>query len=270
MIAALLLAAATAAAPPRGLATAALAHPPASPRDLPSMSLPAPKRARKKVVLPASSHEKRARLLWTDSSARSVHAIAAGLSTADCGGGLRPGQFPALVLNADYTPLSYVPLSIWSWQDTMRAVFRDVVTVLASYDKVVSSPSVKMQLPSVIVLKQYVPHNSRSRSRPAFTRRNLYLRDGFRCRYCGQAQDKMCELTYDHVVPRSRQGATSWENVVTACKACNLRKGDRLLEHIPDMKLSRAPHQPTWHELQATARAFPPHHLHSDWIDYVL
>ena len=58
-------------------------------------------------------------------------------------------QFPALVLNADYTPLSYVPLSVWSWQDTMKAVFRDVATVLASYDKEVSSPSVKMQLPSV-------------------------------------------------------------------------------------------------------------------------
>ena len=121
------------------------------------------------------------------------------------------------MLNADYTPLSYVPLSVWSWQDSMKAVFRDVAIVLASYDKVVSSPSVKMQLPSVIVLKQYVPHSKRKRSKPAFTRRNLYLRDGFCCRYCSK-KASVDKLTYDHVVPRSKGGPTNWENVVTCCK----------------------------------------------------
>jgi len=201
-----------------------------------------------------------------------MSAIAATAGTPasdDPGARINPGQFPALVLNADYTPLSYVPLSVWSWQDTMKAIFRDVATVLSSYDKVVRSPSVEMQLPSVIVLKRYVPINKRQGSQPAFTRRNLYLRDAFCCRYCGK-RESVDKLTYDHVVPRARKGPTSWTNVVTACKKCNLRKGDKLLQNIPDMKLSKPPHHPSWYELQNNARAFPPRHLHEDWIDYVL
>ena len=59
-------------------------------------------------------------------------------------------QYPALVLNADYTPLSYVPLSLWSWQATVKAVFRDVATVIAEYDREIQSPSTSMNLPSVM------------------------------------------------------------------------------------------------------------------------
>ena len=78
-------------------------------------------------------------------------------------------RYPALVLNADYTPLSYVPLSLWSWQNTVRAVFREAVTVIAEYDVMVSSPSMSMMLPSVIVLKKYVGRNDKGT--PCFTRR---------------------------------------------------------------------------------------------------
>ena len=75
------------------------------------------------------------------------------------------------MLNADYTPLSFVPLSLWSWQDTVSAVFRDIVTVVSEYDVEVSSPSITMQLPSVIVLKKYVGRTGKGV--PCFTRRNL-------------------------------------------------------------------------------------------------
>jgi len=82
---------------------------------------------------------------------------------------------PALVLNADYRPLSYLPLSLWSWHDTIKAVFLDRVDILSQYDRMVSSPSFRIQLPSVIALKEYV---APSRN-PAFTRFNVFLRDGF-------------------------------------------------------------------------------------------
>ena len=61
---------------------------------------------------------------------------------------------PALVLNADYRPLSYYPLSLWSWQDTVKSVFLDRVIIVSNYDRVVRSPSFNMQLPSVIALKR--------------------------------------------------------------------------------------------------------------------
>ena len=88
------------------------------------------------------------------------------------------GQFyPALVLNADFRPLSYFPLSLWSWQDAVKAVFLDRVSVLSEYETEVRSPSVTMKLPSVIALKDYIP----SARRPAFTRFNVFLRDAFVC-----------------------------------------------------------------------------------------
>ena len=68
---------------------------------------------------------------------------------------------PSLVLNADFRPLSYFPLSLWSWQETIKAVFMDRVSVLSEYDRVVHSPSLEVKLPSVISLKDYVPPNRR-------------------------------------------------------------------------------------------------------------
>ncbi len=84
-----------------------------------------------------------------------------------------PDNCPALVLNADYRPLSYFPLSLWSWQDTIKAVFLDRVNILEEYDRTVHSPSFEMRLPSVVSLKSYIkPARS-----PAFTRFNVFLRD---------------------------------------------------------------------------------------------
>ena len=67
---------------------------------------------------------------------------------------------PALVLNADYRPLSYYPLSLWSWQDSIKSVYLDRVTIVNNYDRVIRSPSFSMKLPSVIALKSYVKPQS--------------------------------------------------------------------------------------------------------------
>ena len=115
---------------------------------------------------------------------------------------------PALVLNADFRPLSYFPLSLWPWQDAVKAVFLKRVTIVSEYDRTVSSPSFEMRLPSVIALKEYVPQARK----PAFTRFNVFLRDRFTCQYCGD-RFPTPELTFDHVIPRSRGGGpvgTMW------------------------------------------------------------
>ena len=84
---------------------------------------------------------------------------------------------PALVLNADYTPLSYYPLSLWPWQTAIKAIFLERVDIVETYDREVHSPSLDMQIPSVIALRQYVKPSEF----PAFTRFNLFLRDRFSC-----------------------------------------------------------------------------------------
>ena len=109
-----------------------------------------------------------------------------------------PDNCPALVLNADYRPLSYFPLSLWSWQDTIKAVFLDRVNIVAEYERTVRSVSFEMKLPSVVSLKSYV----KPTRNPAFTRFNVFLRDRFSCQYCGAKED----LTFDHLIPRSRGG----------------------------------------------------------------
>lgn len=167
---------------------------------------------------------------------------------------------PALVLNADYRPLSYYPLSLWPWQEAIKAVFLDRVTILAEYDEVVRSQRSEFRIPSVVVLKDYV----RPQKRVAFTRFNLFLRDEFCCQYCGSKG----ELTFDHVLPRSRGGVTSWDNVVAACAPCNLRKGNRLLR-TSGLTLRRPPFQPTAEDMRNSGRRFPPNYLHDSWVDYL-
>ncbi len=171
-----------------------------------------------------------------------------------------PDSLPALVLNADYRPLSYFPLSLWAWQDAVKSVFLDRVNIVSEYERVVRSPSFEMHLPSVIALKQYV----KPALYPAFTRFNVFLRDKFRCQYCGSGNN----LTFDHLVPRSLGGTTVWANVTTACAPCNSRKGGRIAERC-GMRPYRAPYRPTVHQLHEHGRAFPPNFLHQSWLDYL-
>ena len=172
-------------------------------------------------------------------------------------------QFPALVLNADFRPLSYFPLSLWSWQDAIKAVFLDRVNIVSEYDTRVHSPSMEMRLPSVIALKDYI-HLDR---RPAFTRFNVFLRDRFRCQYCGIGYSSE-DLTFDHIIPRSRGGRTTWANVVTACQDCNLQKSDCTPAECA-MHPRHPAAQPTTYQLQENGRGFPPNFLHESWRDFL-
>jgi len=138
-----------------------------------------------------------------------------------------------LVLNA-----SYEPLNVCSVRRAYVLVGKGKAEVIERYDEPLRSATNTFDRPNVIRLVQYVrvPQTVKRR----ISRRALFARDGWRCVYCGTSSVR---LTLDHVVPRSRGGDSVWENVVTACAPCNLRKGDRLLDEIR-MSLPRPPRAP--------------------------
>jgi 5-methylcytosine-specific restriction endonuclease McrA len=170
-------------------------------------------------------------------------------------------QRPALILNADYRPLSYFPLSLWPWQDAIKAVYLKRVNVAAEYEEVVRSEKLTLPLPSVIVLKNYVVP---TKAVP-FTRATLFLRDEFTCQYCGY---KGKDLTFDHVVPKSRGGKTRWDNVVAACQSCNLRKAAKTTSQA-GFKLKKAPIKPSPEVLLNKGKKFPPSDMHKSWSDFL-
>ncbi|MGI8748236.1 MAG: HNH endonuclease [Deinococcus sp.] len=139
-----------------------------------------------------------------------------------------------LVLNA-----SYEPLHVTSAKRAITLIQYGVAEVLEESLDVVRSPSTVLPIPSVIRLRRYV---RRPRLHPIpFSRRNVLRRDAFRCQYCGSHDD----LTIDHVFPRSRGGRHGWENVVTACRGCNQRKGSRTPDEA-GMPLPFAPRAPSF------------------------
>lgn len=167
--------------------------------------------------------------------------------------------YPALLLNADFRPVSLFPLSLVSWQDAVTGMVRDRVSVVAEYDRVVRSPSREVRLPSVVALRRF----RRTRTGVPFTRYNVFLRDRFTCQYCLVVHPASA-LTFDHVRPRSMGGETSWQNVVTACGLCNTRKGSSLR-----MQPATTPRVPTTRELMRARKGLPTRHLHESWLDYL-
>ncbi len=138
-----------------------------------------------------------------------------------------------LVLNA-----SYEPLNVCTVRRAHVLVYKGKAEVLEELGEPLRSASDTYPWPHVIRLLHFV-RVPRAVKRK-ISRRALFARDGHRCVYCGSAN----KLTLDHVVPRSRGGTSVWENVVTSCAPCNLRKGNRLPEEV-HMRLLVAPSAPT-------------------------
>lgn len=177
-------------------------------------------------------------------------------------------RYPSLVLNADYRPLRMMPLSIWSWQNSVKAVLSGKAVVVDLYpDLYVRAVSMDMPVPSVIALREYAPTG---KSQAAFTRRNVYLRDSYKCQYCSE-RFPTPDLSMDHVIPRSLGGKLEWENTVTSCRKCNGRKGSLLPSelHIVGMQLKSKPRRPSLFELAAEAQNFVPRSVHATWAPYL-
>src|SRR5262245_31244940 len=146
-------------------------------------------------------------------------------------------QKPVLVLNA-----SYEPINICAARRALVLVLKGVASAEEVSSQVVHSSRKSVSLPSVIRLLEYrrIPHQTR-----ALSRKNILLRDRNTCQYCGMVLSSG-ELTLDHVVPRSRGGSSTWENLVACCHPCNRKKGNHLLVEI-NMKLLKEPRPFTLH-----------------------
>jgi Restriction endonuclease len=160
-------------------------------------------------------------------------------------------SYPALVLNADYRPVRTYPLKRYSWRKSIEQFLAGRVTVVAEYDRVVRSERMEIRIPSVVALNRY-----ENLDRPApLTRLGVFTRDRFRCAICGESFPGE-QLTFDHVVPQSRGGRSTWTNLVAACLPCNQRKGDRSLAQL-GMKLVHEPYHPTLAQLNAIGATMP-------------
>jgi len=137
--------------------------------------------------------------------------------------------------------LSYEPLKIINWKKAVTLLCLGKVEVIEEYGRDIRSVSLTIKLPSVVRLLRMVKHPKKP---VKFSRQNIYARDRYRCQYCG-VRFPSEELTYDHVLPRSRGGRTEWENIVTCCVNCNRKKGGKTPEEA-GMSLIRKPIRPSW------------------------
>lgn len=141
-----------------------------------------------------------------------------------------------LLLNA-----SYEPLRIISWQRAVTLVFCGKVEIVEEYDHDIRSVSIVVKAPAVVRLLKYARIG---RKTPPLSRTNILARDNFQCQYCARDLSSR-EATLDHVMPRSRGGKTTWQNIVCCCSSCNRRKGGRTPREA-SMALLKVPVQPDW------------------------
>ena len=137
--------------------------------------------------------------------------------------------------------ISYEPIKIINWQKAITMLCLGKVEVIEEYGHNIRSVSFTIKLPSVVRLLDVVKRNQRP---VKFSRQNIYARDKYKCQYCG-IKFPSEDLTYDHVLPKSRGGKTEWTNIVTCCIECNRKKGGRTPREA-SMKLLKKPVIPTW------------------------
>jgi 5-methylcytosine-specific restriction endonuclease McrA len=148
-----------------------------------------------------------------------------------------------LILNSDYRPISYYPLSLNSMKRVLKSLLKNKLTIIEEYDDEIVVGGSTMKLPKTAILKKYIKIDQT----PKFNRYNVYLRDKFTCQFCGK-RFHYDDLTFDHIVPRCKGGKTSWLNITTACKTCNGNKGYKDVDGKRIVLLSK-PHIPSNREL---------------------
>lgn len=170
---------------------------------------------------------------------------------------LRLEHYRCLVLNADYQPTSYLPLSAVSWDEAVTNAFLDKVDVVATYPGVtVHSSKREFEIPSVVASRRFFKNTRQV----IFSKPNVWLRDEYECQYCGEGFYGS-QLTFDHVVPRSAGGGTHFENISSACHPCNRKKGsipwEQWVSPLGIKGPRRKPYAPTYHDLVEKAKKLP-------------
>lgn len=153
---------------------------------------------------------------------------------------MKKKDYRVLTLNADFQPLNLVPISTETWQNAFCLIFKGKAMALEYYDDIVKTTDKEYKIPSVIIMKEYKKMKLHAR----WSRKNVKIRDNLHCAYCRKRFSER-SLTIDHVRPSSKGGRTTWENTVAACKVCNHRKKDGVLNMIPAV----TPYRPTYFEL---------------------
>jgi len=165
-----------------------------------------------------------------------------------------------LILNADATPVSMLPLSTIGWEEAIRYLVTDKAVVLEWYDDwVVHSQKWETKVPAVMILKEF----QKKKNTVRFSKQNVFLRDGYRCVYCEEDLNRKT-ATLDHVLPSSHGGKTVWENCVTACGPCNASKGNNK-KIVPKAK----PYKPTYFQLAEKRKRMSWDHQHPSWKNYL-
>jgi 5-methylcytosine-specific restriction endonuclease McrA len=165
-----------------------------------------------------------------------------------------------LILNADAAPISMLPLSTITWEESIKYLVTDKATVLEWYDDwIVHSVSWSTRVPAVMMLREY----QKKKTAVRFSKQNVFLRDQYCCQYCGIDIQKR-QATLDHVLPVSHGGKSVWENCVCACGECNSRKGNN---HKIRPKIT--PRKPSYYELVEKRRKISWDLQHPSWADYI-
>ena len=162
---------------------------------------------------------------------------------------------PVLLLDSSYRPIKQI-----SWKKAMVMYFQEKIEVIREYDDAwISSPNKKFKLPAVIRLINYV---FRMPWGIKLTRTNLFIRDKGTCQYCTKKLNKS-KFTIDHVIPSSKGGPYSWENLVACCAKCNTHKGDSLIRET-SLKLIKKPEKPKNNLFMVIKDESP-----EPWLDYI-
>ena len=165
-----------------------------------------------------------------------------------------------LLLNSDAQPLSFLPLSTIRWQEAICYLVSEKAVALEWYDDwIVRSERWQTAVPAVMILKNY----QRKKAGMRFSKRNVLLRDKFKCAYCG-ADVTHKTGTVDHILPLSHGGKNTWENCVCACGRCNSQKGNNL-----QIRPKKTPTKPTYHQLVEHRKLLPFEGGHPSWAGYL-
>jgi len=165
-----------------------------------------------------------------------------------------------LVLNQDGSPISMLPLSVITWQESIRYMVLDKAHVLEWHeDWMVHSANWSTRVPAVIMMRDFM----RRKNTVRFSKANVFLRDGFECQYCGTTVSQKT-ATLDHVLPQSLGGRSTWENSTTACSKCNSLKGNN-----KKIKPKTVPHKPNYWELVEKRRRQKFDLRHPSWSQFL-
>ena len=166
-----------------------------------------------------------------------------------------------LVLNADYSPISVMPLHTIPVEDAVTRVINGTCHQVENYERKILTPNLDMYWPSVIARNEYinVPRTVNLR------RESLFYRDRCKCSYCDKPLT-VSKVTYDHYIPKKRGGRKEWENIVCACMSCNVKKSDS--EPVGEWTPRQKPFRPHYFQLVNNRKKHPLYLQHITWVPY--